>query len=354
MTTFRFTQSTYIYFRIAFAPRICDQLHFVNPHWDDERLFQEARKILTAALQHIVYNEFLPIVLGKDVMHQFDLLPRTKGYYEFYDKSLNPSISAVFSTAAFRFGHTLIQSAYKFFNKRHELIGHMRIRDAFFKPFDLYKGGAMDEFILALINDNVQKRDNFLTTEITNHLFQRKHHDFGMDLAALNVQRARDHGELPSSARLEINPTQFRAPFSHSHLSFSGVPSYNHWREFCGLPRAYSFYDLKDVMRPEVVERFQHVYEHVDDIDIFPAGISEEPLHDGLLGPTLTCLLTKQFVLLKKADRFWYETDQKPHRFTETQLDAVRSVTMASIICNNADHLDTIQPNVFLTTLPIV
>lgn len=53
---------------------IARELAKYNPHWDDETLFQEARRINIAIIQHITYNEFLPILLGKDVMEKFGLL----------------------------------------------------------------------------------------------------------------------------------------------------------------------------------------------------------------------------------------------------------------------------------------
>ena len=59
--------------------------------------------------QHITYNEWLPVVLGVDFMAELDIVPLIYGYSHKYDNTVNPTIINAFATAAFRFGHTLIQ-----------------------------------------------------------------------------------------------------------------------------------------------------------------------------------------------------------------------------------------------------
>ncbi len=44
--------------------RIARVLNNLNPTWSSEIVFQEARRIVIAELQHITYNEFLPALLG--------------------------------------------------------------------------------------------------------------------------------------------------------------------------------------------------------------------------------------------------------------------------------------------------
>ena len=128
--------------------RIVSQLSQLNPHWNDQRLFHEGRKIVGAQMQHITYNEYLPIILGdwmnnnhqinydwtladdwigimtigERVMQVFELQLERQGYFGGYDRSVNPSAANVFSTAAFRFGHSLIPKNLNRCNRHHQLL----------------------------------------------------------------------------------------------------------------------------------------------------------------------------------------------------------------------------------------
>lgn len=93
--------------------RIAVELGHLNPHWEDELLFQETRRIVIAEYQHIIYNEWLPIIIGRSYMETFGILPLYNGYYTGYDSGVDGSVSNAFSTAAFRMGHTLVQGQFE-------------------------------------------------------------------------------------------------------------------------------------------------------------------------------------------------------------------------------------------------
>merc|ERR1712095_159854 len=82
--------------------RIASELNKINPHWNDETIFQETRHINAALVQHITYNEFLPMVLGKEVMQRHGLILNKNGYFDGYDPLTNPSVATGFTSAAFR------------------------------------------------------------------------------------------------------------------------------------------------------------------------------------------------------------------------------------------------------------
>ena len=50
--------------------RLCDLLKSKYPTKDEEFYFENARRILIAEMQNIVYSEYLPVVLGENAMKE--------------------------------------------------------------------------------------------------------------------------------------------------------------------------------------------------------------------------------------------------------------------------------------------
>ncbi|KAG1666077.1 Chorion peroxidase [Nymphon striatum] len=94
--------------------RIAKLVSEMKPSWDDEKIYQETRKIVIAFMQNMVMKEYLPIVMGKDLLNKYDLaLPRNLDP-NIYDPNINVEVSNAFSTAAFRFAHSMINDDIEF------------------------------------------------------------------------------------------------------------------------------------------------------------------------------------------------------------------------------------------------
>lgn len=224
--------------------RIVEGLRGVNPHWSGDQLFNHARRIVSAQNQHITYNEFLPRILSWNAVNLYGLKLLPQGYYKDYNPTCNPSIVTEFAAAAFRIGHSLLRPHIPRLGPNHQPIDPpILLRDGFFKTDMLLQTGMIDEIARGLVATPMETLDQFITGEVTNHLFEDRKIPFsGIDLIALNVQRARDHG----------------------------IPSYNNYRALCNLKRAQNWDDLSREIPPEVINRLKRIYPSVDDIDLFP------------------------------------------------------------------------------------
>ena len=311
--------------------RIAKKLQANNPGWDDEKLFQETRRIVIAEYQHIIYNEWLPLVVGQNQITAFGLRPRTTGYSSSYLDSFDPRVTNEFATAAFRFGHSLIPTKFKQTNSANRNSENSRfqsIKDIFFEPNKVQSNpGIIDDLVRGLTSQKGQKWDNKFSEDIINHLFEEVEDvgTGGLDLVALNIQRGRDHG----------------------------LPGYNVYREVVGLGKAENWDGLRNNIRDKDIENLKKVYKHVDDVDLFVGGFLEIPSEDAFIGHTFKVLIVDTFLRLKYGDRFFYDLGSQHNTFTSTtqfsvnQLQEIRKVTMARVLCDNTEDISEMQPQVF-------
>lgn len=142
-------------------------------------------------MQAVTYAEWLPLVIGPDAMKFLKLAILPEGYTE-YDPNTNPSIINEFAGAAFRFGHSLVNSVFAEILPNGKTSGY-RLREFFFNPFGFYDG-QLDAVLRGLISQAAQNRDPFISSDMKNHLYRPKDNPYGLDLPAFNIQRGRDHG----------------------------------------------------------------------------------------------------------------------------------------------------------------
>jgi len=275
--------------------RLCDEFVDENPEWldNDDKIYHEARKINIGLMQHITYNEFLPLLLGP--------LPSYTGY----KVGIDASIANIFSTVAYRVGHSMLSSNLKIGSN-----SVLALRDAFFSPSFIKTNGI--DSVLEGANDQVmQEIDIKIVDDVRSFLFGPPQNEMLLDLASLNIQRARDHG----------------------------IPSYNICRNAYGLP-SLNFNTITS--NTTLQSQLSNVYGgDITKVDPWVGGLSEDHVNGAQVGPFFLAVLKDQFLRLRDGDRFWFENDPT------VDVNKINNTKLSDIINRNTS-LNLVKTNSFI------
>ncbi|XP_072311495.1 eosinophil peroxidase [Eucyclogobius newberryi] len=283
--------------------RVARALKRINPQWDSETLYQESRKILGAYTQIFVFRDYLPHIVGPDTMR------RLLGRYPGYNPRVDPSISNVFATAAYRFAHLAIQPMLTRLDanyREHPQFPSVSLYRSFFTPWRIIFEGGIDPLIRGLISRpaKLNTQDHMLVDALRERLFQFVQH-LALDLGSLNMARGREHG----------------------------LQGYNAWRRFCGLSAPRNQAELAQVLNnTELARKLLQLYGTPENIDVWLGGVAEPFVREGRVGPLFACLIANQFKNIRQGDRLWFEN---PGVFTTRQRAALSRITLSRVICEN-------------------
>lgn len=278
------------------------KLRAQHADWSAEQLYQQARAIVTAEIEHITYDEFLPHLLGQGALRP----------YRGYDPQVDASISTEFAGAAFRFGHSIVSANLQKVGEQGQDAGApTSLRDAFFQApaaFEADGGGA--GHLRHLAGDVSNALDAHLVDDLRNFLDVP---GAAMDLAAINIQRGRD----------------------------LGLNTLNETRRALGL-RPYT--DFSQITSDgATVAAMRTTYGSVDRVDLWLGGLAENHRPGAMVGQTFWEILRRQFEALRDGDRFWYQNQG----FDQGTLQAIQRSSLAEVILRNTDTKH-IQPDVFV------
>jgi len=281
------------------------KLHAGNPALSGNQLYDMARAITTAEYQNIIYSEFLPSLLGS----------AAPGAYTGYNPAVSTAIFEEFSTAAYRFGHSIVSSnETKIANDGTVLQQQDLIVAAGEAPDALAQYGGADALLRNLGQDFSQAAGVHITSDLLN-LLDANPHDIG-DLGAIDIERERD----------------------------LGIPTLNQTRVALGLQPDGSFAEITS--NTTLAAELQAVYGNVDNVDLFVGGLAEDPSGGSMLGPTFTAIIAMQFDNLRAGDRLYFENQN----FSPALMQQIENTTLSDLIERDTDS-NIMQANAFVATI---
>ncbi|AYC33285.1 heme peroxidase [Pseudomonas cavernae] len=168
-----------------------DPLDIAALVWDGERLFQAARFVNEMQYQHMVFEEFARTVQ-----------PNIDPFVFSNTADIDPAIFAEFAHVVYRFGHSMLRETVDRIGMDLETgtIGannQIGLIEAFLNPLEFAASGVTAEEAAGAIIRGMTRQvgneiDEFVTEALRNNLV-----GLPLDLAAINIARARDTG-VPS------------------------------------------------------------------------------------------------------------------------------------------------------------
>ncbi len=283
--------------------RLCDELKIDNPTWTDEDIFQRARKIVGALIEVVTYEEFLPAIgVNLDA-------------YAGYDNTVEASVLNVFSAAAYRFGHTMVNGRLVRYeeNGNDWSFGAVDLRDAFFNPNFVMDEGGIAPFFRGLAAQEHQMVDPLIMDDIRNFLFGPPGAG-GLDLLSINIARGRERG----------------------------LPDYNTIRQDLQLTAHPDFTSLTS--NTTLSTALFNVYGDINTVDPWIGFMSEDHQANSIIGEGLGAILKLQFGFIRDGDRFYYENDPA---FSASEINALKNTKLSEIILRNTE-IELLQDNVFI------
>ena len=283
--------------------RLAAELAIAHPDWSDEQLYQRARQINIAQYQKIIYDEYLPSLVG------IDALP----VYGGYDESIDPSIDRSFSSAGFRIGHTQLSSEIPRWDEQSNQLaaGNLTLAEVFFRSTQVIQETGIDPILRGISSSLSQNVDLKLIDDVRNLLFSFGSHAIGRDLFAMNVQRGR----------------------------LNGLSDYNTVREAYGLSRVTSFANITSDVATQ--NKLAELYGTVDNLDLYVGLLAEDRQAGSAVGETFRTILVRQFTALRSGDRLYYE-----NIFTPQEIGEINNTTFSDIIRRNT-NIEILQDNAF-------
>ncbi|XP_077288396.1 peroxidase-like [Arctopsyche grandis] len=301
---------------------IADRLSIVNPHWDDETIFQETRRIMIAIFQKITYYEWFPNILGLEVMLNFGVIFNVSNsdYVDDFDSTINLGATNENSHAASRILHTLIPDTIDLYSESRTKVSSITLSDNLFCQDLLEDPIKVRQIAVGMVTQPMGEFDVFHPESITEELFKSKDSTFGTDLRSIDIQRSRD----------------------------VGLASYVDYLYLCGLlspDTAFGdFRDFQGIIRNDLISKLRQIYSTYDAVDLSTALGLESPVYGTNLGPTTLCLLVDQTLRSRIGDEKWFEHGESG--FSPDQLSSIRSVTLSNLFCDGID-IRSIQDNAF-------